>query len=75
MQPLPCDVLGSSQHCCADSQWDSDLFLKHLTGFGRLPPDDKGLSGEDVLIPRLGVRVLVGFSHRYLILPAAERTG
>lgn len=72
---LPSDTLGSSQCCCADAQWDDDLVLKHLTSFGRLQPDDEGLSGEDILVPRLGVRVLVGLFHQYLILPAAESTG
>lgn len=63
--PLTCS-------CCAGSQWNNNFFLKHLTSFGRLKPDDEGFSGEDIFIPRLGVRVLVGLFHRYLILPAAE---
>lgn len=40
-----------------------DLFLKCLTGFWRMEPDDEGLSGEDILVPRLGVRVLIGLFH------------
>ena len=70
--PAPRSGPAGAVWLCETRHWENNLFLKHLTGFWRPEPDGKGLSGEGILVPRLGVRVLVGLFHRHQMLPAAE---
>lgn len=62
LPPAPTARLGPAGAALLH-KWENDLFLKCLTSFWRLEPDGEGFSGEGVLVPRLGVRVLVGLFH------------